>query len=97
MDTVVITGADGFIGSHLSAYLADKKIPIIALIQKNSKTRSRISSLRNVTILEWNRGDQAAITSQIPSGSISAFIIWHGAVFPRNQGVRWKNRASISR
>ena len=87
MDTVVITGADGFIGSHLSAYLADKKIPIIALIQKNSKTRSRISSLRNVTILEWNRGDQAAITSQIPSGSISAFyhLAWSG-VSPESRG-----------
>ena len=36
MKKVLITGADGFIGSHLCEYLINKNIKVIALVQYNS-------------------------------------------------------------
>lgn len=52
MDQVVITGADGFIGSHFASFLNSVNVPVIALVLPGSEAVSRISSLGNINIVE---------------------------------------------
>lgn len=52
MRSVIITGADGFIGSHLVPYFAAQQYQVYAIVVPDSPTKSRISNIENVEILE---------------------------------------------
>ena len=49
MKTVVINGADGFIGSHLTRHLVENGFVVYALIlEKNDLTKQRLKKIKNV-------------------------------------------------
>lgn len=52
MGYVVITGADGFIGSHLCRSFVQQGEQVVALVMCHSPTLSRIQSLPNVQVVE---------------------------------------------
>ena len=58
MKRVVITGADGFVGSHLFRYFLSQGLEVYALNVPNSHVVSRIKGLENEKDLQSTLGDQ---------------------------------------
>ena len=52
MEKVIVTGADGFIGSNLIKRLVDEGIEVWAVVCPKSETKSRICNLENVHCIE---------------------------------------------
>lgn len=52
MGFIVITGADGFIGSHLCRSFIQQGEQVVALVRRNSPTLYRIQTLSNLQIVE---------------------------------------------
>ncbi|MDR2579703.1 MAG: NAD(P)-dependent oxidoreductase [Fibromonadaceae bacterium] len=52
MKNVIVTGACGFIGTHLTSILSSKGINVYAICRPNSKNISRICDLPNVKVIE---------------------------------------------
>lgn len=80
MNLAVVTGADGFIGSHLLAYLNRLNIPAVGLVMRGSPTLSRISSLPNTTVIECGLNEWEELSSCLPQAEITAFyhLAWAG-------------------
>lgn len=80
MNYAIVTGADGFIGSHFLKFLNDINIPVIALVMKDSKNIRSISSLKNTTIMEFDLKDYRERNFPLPSNSGAAFyhLAWSG-------------------
>ena len=77
--SVVITGADGFIGSHLTKYLSGQGINVYAIIIKNSLLRSRIDGLSGVRIFEADLCDGAIRVNLLPREPVAMFhLAWNG-------------------
>lgn len=79
MKTVVITGADGFIGRHLVSFFSSMNYHIYAIVLPGSNTQNHIKSLPNVDILNGYLSDYHSFIEKIPVG-INAFIhlAWNG-------------------
>ena len=88
MKTVVITGADGFIGSHLVHYFADRGVEVYALVVKKSPVRHCIEHLKHVVVVE---GDLTNRDSLIPALPVEADAFFHLAW----AGVAPEHRNSI--
>lgn len=52
MQNVIVTGADGFIGTHLLQKLADESIEVWAIVHPDSVTKTRIRFQKNVHCIE---------------------------------------------
>lgn len=79
MSCVVITGADGFIGSHLSKFIASKGIDVYAIIIPKSPTKSRIEGVDNVHIIEANSQEYKTLSDSIPLAPLAFFhLAWAG-------------------
>lgn len=80
MDQVILTGADGFIGSHLVTFLNSIDIPVIALVLPGGKAVSRISSLKNVTIIECDlcRWEEIYIPIKSDINTVFFHLAWAG-------------------
>lgn len=79
METVVITGGDGFIGSHLARCFAKKGLRVYALTIPGSPTVDRIQSIHNVTIIQRNLDEADVLLNALPKSPV-AFIhlAWAG-------------------
>lgn len=79
METVVITGGDGFIGSHLARCFAEKGLRVYALTIPGSPTVDRIQSIHNVTIIQRNLDEADVLLNALPKSPV-AFIhlAWAG-------------------
>lgn len=79
MDSVVITGADGFIGSHMVRHFAAQGLAVYALVIPQSPIRHRIEGIEHVTILEGDLADRDTLAAQLPEAPV-AFIhlAWAG-------------------
>lgn len=77
--SVVITGADGFIGSHLTRHLLSQGIEVYGIIIKNSPLRGRLEGLCGLHIIEGDLREYKQWISQLPHGPM-AFIhlAWSG-------------------
>ena len=51
MENIIITGADGFIGSNLTKYFVSKNYFVYAVVSPKSKTTSRIQNIENVCVI----------------------------------------------
>ena len=78
MKQVVITGADGFIGSHLVRYFSEHGIFVHAIVIKNSPTRHRIANCRITEIIEADLYD-SALAAQLPTAPLAMIhLAWSG-------------------
>lgn len=79
MENVIVTGADGFIGSNLLRYLTNCGVEVWALIIQNSPTRSRIDYLKGVHVIECDYSDLNSFLSQVPRNTDAFFhLAWKG-------------------
>ena len=79
METVVITGGDGFIGSHLVRYFAEKNLRVYALTIPENPVVKRIQNIRNVTVIQRNLNETDILVKELPKSPL-AFIhlAWSG-------------------
>lgn len=79
METVVITGGDGFIGSHLVRRFAEKGLKVYALTIPDSPMVERIRNISNVTVIQRELGETQALLKELPEAP-AAFIhlAWSG-------------------
>lgn len=79
MNSVVISGGDGFIGTHLTKYLVENGYEVYAIVMPDSKTKDRIRNLHNVHIVESGMDNIEAIVSLLPLKPIAFFhLAWVG-------------------
>lgn len=85
MKAVVIAGSDGFIGCHLTRYLAEHGITVYAMTIPDSPMVSRIENIPNVKVLQQNLTATEILTAELPRQPM-AFIhlAWTG-VSPENR------------
>lgn len=76
---IVMTGGDGFIGSHLTKHLAQHGYDIYAIVITDSPTKSRIEGLDNVYVIEGDLLSYKDIANKLPD-SPKAFLhfAWAG-------------------
>lgn len=85
---IIITGADGFIGSHLSKFLVQCGYTVYALIVPNSPTKNRTSEVKGIHIVEGNLHNIEDLILKLP---VDFFAMIHLAWI----GVSPDNRKSI--
>lgn len=66
MEQVVITGGDGFIGSHLVKYFSAHGFQVYAITIPDSPTLDRIQGLDNVLIVQRDFYDTQALMAELP-------------------------------
>lgn len=79
MKTVVISGGDGFIGSHLVRYFAEKGLRVYALTIPESPVVEGIQNIQNVTVIQRNLNETDVLLKELPWAP-TAFIhlAWSG-------------------
>lgn len=79
MKSVVITGADGFIGHHLVQYMTAQGYAVYAIVIAESPTRDRLNGLEGVTVVLGGGEDYPDLAGQLPQNP-TAFIhlAWAG-------------------
>ena len=79
MKHVVITGADGFIGSHLVKRFVAQGFAVTAIVMINSPIRHRIEGIENVTIIEGDLAQWEKLTDSMPQSPDAFFhLAWAG-------------------
>lgn len=80
MKSIVITGADGFIGSHLAAYISRQDYKVYAVVMPESPTKNRIEGIKNVVLLEGDIACFEELGARLPREDVSALIhlAWAG-------------------
>lgn len=79
MNHVVITGADGFIGSHLTRYFSEHETVIYAIVSPKSKTTYRIQDVQNVKIIPMDLENYFDLVNKIPLSPLAVFhLAWSG-------------------
>lgn len=79
MNHIVITGADGFIGSHLVKAFVAQGDAVTALIMEHSPIRHRIEGIQNVTIVEGDLNNWQALERSLPKEPLAFFhLAWAG-------------------
>lgn len=79
MEHVVITGADGFIGSNLTRYFVKNNFFVYAVVSPESKTTDRISNIRNVRVIVNDLKNAEQIAGQIDAVPIALIhLAWAG-------------------
>ena len=63
---IVITGADGFIGSHLSRFLASHGYEVYAVTLPGSPTQERIRGITGIHIVEGDLGQIGQFAEKLP-------------------------------
>lgn len=88
MEKVIITGADGFIGSNLIKKLVENNIEVWAVVYPNSITKERVNNLENVHCIECDIQELVEHCSEFPK---DADVFYHFAW----QGVNAADRDNL--
>ena len=67
MKSVIITGGDGFIGTHLTKYLTERDFEVYAVVMKNSPTKERLLGIKGTHIIEFDLALYDNAISSLPS------------------------------
>lgn len=79
MEKVIITGADGFIGSNLIKKLVEKEVEVWAVVYPSSVTKDRICNLKNVHCIEANIQELEEHSSEFPKNvDVFYHLAWQG-------------------
>ena len=79
MATYVITGADGFIGRHVTRYLSGARHSVTALVMPKSPIRGTIDGLPGVQVVECDLLHLDAVRSQVPvAPDVVLHLAWAG-------------------
>lgn len=79
MEHVVITGADGFIGSNLTKYFVARNYFVYAVVSPMSKTTGRIANMENVCLIINDLKNYEQIAKNIDDGPIALIhLAWAG-------------------
>ena len=79
MNAVVITGADGFIGSHLAYYFSVQDYKVYAVIMPESLTKARITNMEHIEIVEGYLSDYQSLAARLPNGPTAlVHLAWNG-------------------
>ena len=83
MKNVIISGADGFVGSYTAACFVQNGINVLALDLKEAP--ERLQQTEGLTYLQCNVWDREAMMKQIPQGVYDTFIhfAWEGSAGPQ--------------
>src|SRR3954469_23385344 len=79
MTRVLLTGASGFIGSHVARRMLQKQVQVLAMVRPNSDYR-RIDDIRNkLDLLEGSIEDCAALQNEIArfAPEVCIHLAWH--------------------
>lgn len=77
--SIVITGGDGFIGSHLSKFLVSCGYEVYAITIPNSPTRNRISGVAGINIVEGDLNQIEALADKLPAHTFAMIhLAWIG-------------------
>ena len=98
MKNVVITGGDGFIGTHLAKYLVSIGYVVYAIIIPNSPTKERLLGIKNVNIVEGELCNYERIASKLPVQPLAFFHFAWAGVTPdqRNDFVYQMQNTELS-
>ncbi len=79
MERVIITGADGFVGSYTVKYFLEQNKTVLALDMK--ETAHRLEPHKNLTYMQFDISDTTAMLGEIPYGMYDTFIhfAWSGS------------------
>ena len=93
MRRVIITGGDGFVGSHLARSFAEQGIEVYALTVPNSPTVARIQNIRGIKVIQGNLMDIQALSLELPQEPM-AFIhlAWDGVSPEDRNGILCQKR-----
>lgn len=94
MRTILISGASGFIGSHLTRFYLDRGEKVIALVRDAAKLLSLKSSYNNLEIVEIDFDNYENIHLRLPNNHINIFyyLAWEGyGKDTNNYSVQIKN------
>lgn len=85
-NSVVISGSNGFIGSHLAKYLCEKGYNVFALVVANDATTNTIRNIKGINIIKGDLFDLCSFENKIPMNPIAFFhFAWIG-VSPELRG-----------
>jgi nucleoside-diphosphate-sugar epimerase len=89
MKNVFITGAGGFIGSHIAGLFADKGVTVYALVHENMCSYFQaISRKENVKVIRGDITDSVDVENKLKALNINYFI--HCAAYASDVGKRNK-------
>ena len=76
---IVLTGGDGFIGTHFSKHLITQGYEVYDVIMEDSPFRGRLAGLEHVHIIEGHLNDWAVIKERLPAEPSAFFhFAWAG-------------------
>ena len=96
MDTVVITGADGFLGSHLTRCFSQKGIKVYALVVPGSPLACRIQNVENVEVVEMQLDDWKSVWKRLPQEPLAFINLAWAGVSPESRNSIEKQSINIS-
>lgn len=79
MKRVIITGADGFVGSYTTHYFLDRNCQVLALGRR--VTPARLQPHSHLTYLQWDISNPEGLLAEIPVGKYDTFLhfAWEGS------------------
>lgn len=81
MESVVITGGDGFIGTHLTRHLSESGYEVFAIVMPESRTKYRINDIKHAHIIEGKLNEYDDMIYMLPKKPVAFFhFAWAGVM-----------------
>lgn len=96
MKNVIITGADGFVGSYTAEYFLRNGVHVLAL--DIGETARRLKEADGLTYMQCDVSDTAAMLEKIPHGVYDTFIhfAWAGSAGPARMDYNLQMRNALN-
>lgn len=90
MKKVIVTGANGFIGSHLCKELSQYGVRIIAILQNKESNAESIKSIPNIEIVYCEMENYLSLVEKIKDKDIDTFyhLAWRGVFRDKKSDYR---------
>ena len=93
---IVITGGDGFLGSHLARCLSELGYNVYALVIPNSPTKYRVEGINKVCVIECDLEEYEAVIKEIPQYPKAFFHFAWSGVTPNSRKSLSMQKENIS-